>query len=318
MATQQLPKEVRGGMRRMMMAIDSIYEHLTDDLLKVIIKIKSEADLEFYKPELHSIITQAGKDTEYYIGTYSKFSADLALTRNLRDFKQLRIDTKLPDSWGDYLKIMNNMVRRDMTYYTLHRWNDGKNLTDRIKTIIHGTEQTVESLIKLGISEGEDAISLAKRIAQYIHPDRRSKVVAPWSIIRREKGLPVSFVPKKVPAGAVDFNAYRIARTEVAQHYRWMTIDSSKNLDFVVGWQWMLSGSHPVPDICDDWAGYDEGYGPGVYTDPIAISLLGHPFCLCFVQTITAFHRQFKEFYKKAREEMNLSDGVWGAIGYNS
>jgi|GEM_PF-6352428 len=57
-----------------------------------------------------------------------------------------------------------------------------------------------------------------------------------------------------------------VARSEAVEAYRDVYRKSQDEKPYVVGYRWVLSGSHPRPDICDVLASQDlEGLGPGGY-----------------------------------------------------
>lgn len=95
--------------------------------------------------------------------------------------------------------------------------------------------------------------------------------------------------------------AARIARTEIAHAYSEAHLRSvldpktGKLRDGVTGVKWHLSTSHPKPDICDVWATYDTGRGPGVYSDMSAVPS-DHPNGLCLTTTVLEAWRETGEW----------------------
>jgi len=64
-----------------------------------------------------------------------------------------------------------------------------------------------------------------------------------------------------------------------------------------------LSGSHPMPDICDTLSTYDSGLGPGVYPPGDEPPYPAHPNCLCALVPIHEEPEKFVERLKKWRDD---------------
>ena len=81
----------------------------------------------------------------------------------------------------------------------------------------------------------------------------------------------------------VDYINRRIARAEFARAYDMgFARQIEEEDDIVVGVQWLLSPSHPRPDICDYHAEVNAyGMGAGVYPKDAAPTIPAHPNCLC-------------------------------------
>ena len=89
-----------------------------------------------------------------------------------------------------------------------------------------------------------------------------------------------------VPGGQ-SYAAMRLGRTEINNAHHETSIRMSQSRPWVVGYKWNLSGSHPRPDICNQYAERDhDGLGRGVYAKGNAPSK-PHPQCLCYLT-----HRQ--------------------------
>lgn len=93
----------------------------------------------------------------------------------------------------------------------------------------------------------------------------------------------------------------RIARTEMATAAHNAVIDSTIDNPVIIGYQWRLSGTHPVYDICDMYANVDMGYGKGVFTKEKVPRSKAHPHCMC---TITPRVTQIKTAGKYSFEEL--------------
>lgn len=166
----------------------------------------------------------------------------------------------------------------------------------RIKNIQDGSERVVRNIINVGIKDGKSSWQIGKEIEQYVIPNKNGKRIAPWTITRRELGRPVSYIPKGVPAGSVEYNAMRIARTEVASYYQQAPYLAHKDKWYYNGTVWVLSRSHPKVDTCDEYAAHDEGLGIGVWKKP---PIIPHPHCLCHTRTKTVSTTEMLDWFER-------------------
>lgn len=82
-------------------------------------------------------------------------------------------------------------------------------------------------------------------------------------------------------AGGVSYAAHRLARTEINHAYQTSQAERYADEPWTTGMRWNLSGSHPLPDICNVLAERDKyDLGPGVY--PVGQRPDSHPNCLCY------------------------------------
>ncbi len=83
------------------------------------------------------------------------------------------------------------------------------------------------------------------------------------------------------------YSLKRIARTEMSTAHHRAGIAASIEDGDVIGYRWRLSGSHPVWDICDLYAGVDFGMGRGVFPKDKVPAGKAHPHCLCSLTPVT-------------------------------
>jgi hypothetical protein len=101
------------------------------------------------------------------------------------------------------------------------------------------------------------------------------------------------------------YDLKRIVRTEMATAAHRAVIASSVDDPTVIGYQWRLSGSHPVSDICDYYASIEMGLGKGVWTKEAVPKHKAHPHCMCLIiPRVTHIkqrgNRNYGEFIKNA------------------
>lgn len=152
---------------------------------------------------------------------------------------------------------LQSVERAANRYYT-----DGLKLSDRLYKLDTGARQAIENTIVQGLTEQISAREMAKRL--------RGNLLAAGSANPR-------------------YDAMRIARTEIRTAHAEASILATQKpgggfKDYISGVRWCLSASHPQADICDLYAGWDGGMGPGVYE---ANDVPGsHPHCLCFLTDV--------------------------------
>lgn len=90
----------------------------------------------------------------------------------------------------------------------------------------------------------------------------------------------------------------RIARTEMATAMHRAVIDGTQDDESIVGYQWRLSASHPVTDICDYYASVEMGLGKGVFSKDAVPRHKGHPHCMCLlIPRVTAIKEKGSKNY---------------------
>lgn len=125
----------------------------------------------------------------------------------------------------------------------------------------------IDDLIKRGLSQGLSAKELARDVYRYVSPT--------------------------TPGGA-SYAAMRLARTEINNAFHQQQI-AVANAPGVQGVKWNLSGSHPKPDICNDYADGDHaGLGRGVYRVG-DVPGKPHPHCFCYLTYVTLTSKQFAD-----------------------
>jgi len=89
------------------------------------------------------------------------------------------------------------------------------------------------------------------------------------------------FINPSTPGG-VSYAAFRLARTELNNAFKTAQEERYVDEPWTKGMRWNLSGSHPVPDICNLLAEEDRHeLGAGIY--PVGQRPNSHPNCLCFL-----------------------------------
>lgn len=119
---------------------------------------------------------------------------------------------------------------------------------------------TIDRIVNDGILLGQSADEIGKGVRQYINP--------------------------KTPGG-VRYAAHRLGRTELNNAYHTSTSLAYAESPFIEGVLWNLSGSHPAPDECNNYA-EENSYDLGVGVFPKeTIPPKPHPQCFCYITAIT-------------------------------
>jgi hypothetical protein len=94
--------------------------------------------------------------------------------------------------------------------------------------------------------------------------------------------------------GGVNYAAKRLARTEINNAFHAMQAEKARETPWTTGVLWNLSGSHPTPDECNEYAdeSHFDGGDPGVYL-PEDVPKKPHPQCLCFCTPVTVEPDEF-------------------------
>jgi len=163
---------------------------------------------------------------------------------------------------------------------------DGLTLSDRIWRDAANFQRTMENTIARNIQLGKSARSLGKQFLEFAEqqPVQLSKemqrFIADLAPQDAQRAIE-KYVKKKL-----DYNATRVARTEIQRAYRTSYLDQAKKLPFVKGVKWNRSRTEYYCAICENLATADlYGLGPGVYPADKAPKI-PHPHCRCFYSTI--------------------------------
>lgn len=153
---------------------------------------------------------------------------------------------------------------------------------------------TAESII----SRRTNGFTLADRI----YKGGRSGVIAAAKQV--ERGLLLGMSAKEIAGlvgglydplvpGGQSYAAMRLARTEINNAHHDTTIRTADEMPWTMGYKWNLSGSHPRPDICNEYAEADhDNMGPGVFKKGNTPSK-PHPHCLCYLTVMQPDRDEF-------------------------
>jgi len=202
--------------------------------------------------EIDKELAKLQSNLESTVYNSQKWAFSLSRTKNdelVKSYiKGMAISGKLKEKlFGVNEKALEAFVNRKV---------DGLGLSERVWNTTNQVKEQLGYYLESGIATGRSANLIAQDVRQILkNPD------ALYRRVRDKDGKLVpsrpmkDFVTKPGVYKSAHQNAVRLAATETnmayrtADHTRWQT------LDFVVGYEVRLSGSHPAVDICDYMAG---------------------------------------------------------------
>lgn len=120
---------------------------------------------------------------------------------------------------------------------------NGMNLSAKLWNKAEDYKTGLEAAISAAIQKGTSAITLSKRVSQYLNdfPSLQADYADKFGHAAKVKDC--------------QYASIRLARSEINMAYRTAEQLRWKQFDFVLGYEIKLSKSHPEPDICDDLVG---------------------------------------------------------------
>jgi hypothetical protein len=153
---------------------------------------------------------------------------------------------------------LDSYISRSHNYMTL---------SERVYRNGRKSVAAVEGIINQALLSGRSATEIARLVRSYINP--------------------------RTPGG-LSYAAMRLGRTELNNAFHETSKRMAIDDPFVARMRWNLSGSHPKPDICNEYASAvnRRGWGPGEYSAG-EVPNKPHPQCLCFTTTIPISEESF-------------------------
>jgi len=173
------------------------------------------------------------------------------------------------------------------------RTRNGLYLSDRIWEHREKYRSTMRDIIQESVIIGQDAVKTARMLQQYVRFGAMTLARDYPEMMKRMKG--------RIP-GNISYEALRLARTEMTAAFGEGAIAAARVAPSYLGMKWVLSKSHPVPDICDTLAtthNFRLGLGPGVYPPGDEPPYPAHPNCLCVLVPI---HEDPEEFVARLKD----------------
>lgn len=205
----------------------------------------------------------------------------------------LRQSIKQGESVDKTLYAMQRTIERNhgaKRFKIVENYQDDwvKDLFESAIGVIHDPE--TKAIWKAAVHDAEQLIAELKVTGTRVAGEQVLKKIKAAVEIGREK-----LAENAVKWWLYDKQLYalkRIIRTEMATALHNAVIDSTIDDVTIIGYQWTLSGSHPVYDICDVYANVDMGLGKGVFTKEHVPRHKAHPHCMCLIRPRVTTIRQ--------------------------
>jgi hypothetical protein len=189
-----------------------------------------------------------------------------------------KIASSFADSKGysfDFQAAFATVPTMALRNVTNRLWTDGFNFSDRVWQMNDYTKNSVNDIISAGVARGESAVNLSKDLRSFLL-DPTLKPGTTWT---------TAIKPSVSGRGTINYNALRLARTELNNAYRETLVLSNEVNPVTLGLHYNTSSSHGTSDICDVWENIDQwGMGPGNY--PAGKAPIDHPNGLCYYTEI--------------------------------
>lgn len=197
----------------------------------------------------------------------------------------------------DAAEIKNIQV--DEMFYRLNRrvvdacWQrtqKGLKLSDMIWQKGQSFSNDITEIVRQSIVTGQDAVTTARTLERYVRQDTKTLVKDYPNLMKHLEG--------KVPDNLC-YESLRLVRSETTAAFGDATKAAAKITPSYKGIKWVLSKSHPLPDICNELASHNEGLGLGVYAPGNEPHFPAHPNDMCFLVPV---HEQPEDFVKKLKQ----------------
>ncbi len=163
---------------------------------------------------------------------------------------------------------------------------DGLKLSDRIWRTSEKWRNATRRVVEDGVARGMDSRKLAKEVEKYLQP-------GVWTAMKAETRRRLGV------AKDVSYEGMRLARTEMNNAFHEGMIASNQATPSYEGIYWKLSGSHSLPDVCNDYASHNgNGFWPKG-EEPAR----PHPQCFCITFPAHQAPEQFAERLKNWIED---------------
>ena len=213
--------------------------------------------------------------TRVGIGDAFDSATDYQALFDERMFKAAGVD---PAYWRQSMLAES---RQGIESYISRREN-GYTLSDRVYRNQALSKGYVDRAVNNGLLLGKSAAEIANDVRGFISPN--------------------------VPGGA-SYAAMRLGRTEVVNAYHQTNVRQMQREPWVERALWNLSGSHPRPDECNEYAEdvTFRGGEPGEWLTN-SIPSKPHPQCLCYITPVLMDLDEFAARFKRGEYDNHIND----------
>lgn len=167
----------------------------------------------------------------------------------------------------------------------LAKAENGISLSDKVYKAKALSDGWVDREIKRGLALQMSAKQISDRVRRFISPST---------------------------AGGVSYAANRLARTEINNAFHRAQINRAENDPWTTGMKWHLSGSHPKPDECNEYAEqvHEKGMEAGVFL-PENVPGKPHPNCLCYLTSVSVSEEEFMQSFLKGKYSRHIDSTIY-------
>lgn len=270
-----------------------IYKELANQLSRDIASCRTSSQ-EAYLRKLSEIVQVNIQDLNSQLGKVIKdnteTSSQIASTVEKFYYKSITDNVALSTMFNGM--VLNTSRKTVSKLIQGGYYKDGKTLDNRIWNLTKNNARDIDTLIKVNITRGANARTLAKQVDKYVNPLKRT-----------EAKTIVNGMSSKV-----SYQAQRLARTSITHSFAETTIENAKNNPFCKGIKWNLSPGHSIrmhgkTDVCDDYN------GKIFKIDEVPLQ---HPNCGCYLEeAVEDMDKVIEELKAWTRGETNTKLDKW-------
>jgi hypothetical protein len=170
----------------------------------------------------------------------------------------------------------------------IKRAEDGATVSDRVWSISNLAQSELAALTEEGLAVGKSAAKLSQDVRQILkEPDKLFRRVRDENGVLQLSKAARNYNPGQGVYRSSYMNAKRLTATEINMAYRSSDMERYNQIDFITGYEVVISNNHPKEDICDDLQGkYPKEF----------IFRGWHPFCRCHSESIMLSEDQFIKY----------------------
>lgn len=252
--------------------------------------------------ELRAILQEAGKDAVRIIRLLPDETFSQAMRIAQYRSRGRQIDTVMSTLWGDVQSAVQRRLFNAADLATAANEAILAQLGRQLGSAFEPFELANRQVLQVVKSRLLNDIELSPRVY-------RNRALATGQINdlvnnalvlgRSAKEIATSvrrYILPQTPGGA-SYAAMRLGRTELNNAFHTTQTRSYARQPWINGVKWNVSGSHPRPDICNEYAESDhDGLGRGVFA-PRNAPGKPHPQCLCHITAVTVSREEFIDTY---------------------
>lgn len=229
--------------------VESLYDKYNLEAAKIALNTGYEGDGEFHFDD-DAVSKKLIRDVQQSFVDDMQSIIYSGITKEWRESN--RIQDLIADKVLSFYEVTNKNGEKYRRYYQTDsgayrafnaRRNRDLNLSKNLWSQAEDYKTALEETISLGIQKGTSAVTLSKKISQYLQDfDKiRDDYTEKFGKASRVKNC--------------EYRSMRLARSEINMAYRTAEQERWKRMDFILGYEIKLSKAHKHEDICDCLAG---------------------------------------------------------------